>query len=158
MFRFLKAQWLWLVTLFSGSPHVYIGGKENPYLKRWYLIPKNPLFGLFLHKFERDDDDRALHSHPWRFITIVLSGKYHEWQYGATGLLEAKLRGPGSVGYRPASTRHRVTLVDNKPCWTLIVVGPKEQEWGFFCPQGFVHWSLFCDPNDDAKPGKGCDQ
>ena len=42
-----------------------IGGAERPYLRRWWVIPRNRLFNVYLHQFLRSDDDRALHDHPW---------------------------------------------------------------------------------------------
>ena len=51
----------WLRKLITGVPHMVIGGAEDPYLLRWYLIPRNPFVNVYLHKFLRSDDDRALH-------------------------------------------------------------------------------------------------
>lgn len=49
---------------FWRAPDFYIGGNANPYLLRWWVIPRNRFFNVYLHKFLRDDDDRALHDHP----------------------------------------------------------------------------------------------
>ncbi|HET6807233.1 MAG TPA: hypothetical protein VFH59_17490 [Frateuria sp.] len=59
-------------------PDFLVGGQDNPYLKRWWVIPRNPLFNIYLHQFLRDDDDRALHDHPWPWCSIVLRGEYTE--------------------------------------------------------------------------------
>jgi hypothetical protein len=59
-------------------PDFVIGGHENPYLLRWWLIPRNPVFNVYLHKFLRDDDDRALHDHPWLWCSVLLRGEYIE--------------------------------------------------------------------------------
>lgn len=42
-----------------------------------------------------------------------------------------ELMRPGTVRYRPAEHRHR-TRVGPRGCWTLVVMGPKRREWGFF--------------------------
>lgn len=59
-------------------PDFVIGGHDNPYLLRWHLIPRNAVFNIYLHKFLRDDDDRALHDHPWPWCSILLRGEYAE--------------------------------------------------------------------------------
>src|SRR3546814_8204117 len=41
------------------KPDITIGGEDNPYLRRWYIIPRNRWFNVYLHEFLRDDDDRA---------------------------------------------------------------------------------------------------
>lgn len=45
---------------------------------RWFLIPKNRFLKIYLHKFMRSDEDRALHDHPWSFLSIILRGGYFE--------------------------------------------------------------------------------
>ena len=56
-----------IVRVQRRAPDFVIGGSDNPYLLRWFLIPRNPVFNVYLHKFMRSDDDRALHTHPWLF-------------------------------------------------------------------------------------------
>lgn len=120
------------------------------------------------HKIEHrivvrnNDDGQALHDHPWWGLSFVLYGGYFErwvdprpgqvpWQY-------CLWWAPGSVIFRSAVHRHRITLREGKPCWTLFVTGPRVREWGFWCPQGFVHWRDFTKPGDYGQVGKGCDQ
>lgn len=56
---------------------VIVNCERDPYLHRWFLI-RLPWFGVFIHKFVRSDEDRALHDHPWSFIVIPLWGGYIE--------------------------------------------------------------------------------
>lgn len=145
----------WLKRLFSGKPHFIIGGADNPYLLRWFLIPRNPWFNIYLHKFLRDDDDRALHDHPWSFLSIMIRGDYIEFR--ETGF---SIRCAPSIAFRRATDRHRVKLFKDgdksEPCWTIVITGPKKREWGFWCPKGFVPWTKFVDQTDSGNIGKGC--
>jgi hypothetical protein len=50
---------------------------RDPYLHRWYLV-RRPEFGVFIHKFIRSDEDRALHDHPWNFFVIPVWRGYIE--------------------------------------------------------------------------------
>jgi len=148
----------WLFTLFSGRPHFVIGGNEAPYMLRWFLIPRNPLCNIYLHKFLRSDEDRALHDHPWHFLSLILSGSYQEITENFI-----TLRQRFSIGFRHASHRHRVVLLDganNSPLsvWTLVITGPRIRDWGFWCPRGFVGWKEFTATSDRGSVGKGCDQ
>jgi hypothetical protein len=45
------------------DPDFIIG--NPPYMLRWWLLPRNPTFNVYYHRILRDDDDRALHDHPW---------------------------------------------------------------------------------------------
>lgn len=127
------------------------------YLLRWFVIPRNKWFNIYLHCFQRSDDDRALHDHPWYNFSILLLGQYIE--HTPKGAITRKAP---SIILRRAVTRHRVELpVINGGityCWTLFITGPRIREWGFHCPQGWIHWKLFTDPNDKQITGKGCDQ
>lgn len=149
----------WLRQLLSGKPHYVIGGADNPYLYRWNIIPRNRLFGIYLHKFMRDDDDRALHDHPWSFLSIMLRGQYVEFTDKGS-----VLRTAGSIAFRRGTHKHRIVLpreiVDGirkpVPCWTIIIKGPVYRKWGFWCPKGFVHWKDFVAEDDKGNIGRGC--
>jgi hypothetical protein len=152
----------WLKTLFSGKPHFIIGGPDNPYMYRWYLIPRNRRFNIYLHKFLRDDDDRALHDHPWWFISLMLKGGYWEivpHRDGGSSNMVLKRSFP-SVAFRNAKHRHRVALFTPKgvsePCWTIVLTGRKSRTWGFWCPKGFVPWHEFVAGDDVGNVGRGC--
>ncbi len=158
----------WFLKLLSGEPHFVIGRSEGPYMLRWYLLPRNPWFNVYLHKFLRDDDDRALHDHPWNFVSLMIKGSYIErrpnpyrdWPEFDPEFIDSK-RGSPSIAFRRATDKHRVTLARNpdgsaKPCWTIVVTGSKIREWGFWCPKGFVHWQDFCASDNKGNVGKGC--
>ena len=141
-------------------PDVVIGDGNPPYLRRWWIIPRNPVFNIYLHQFGASDDDRALHSHPWLFnASIVLRGFYREHQPDGS----KPLRVQGNAFWRWGSAWHRVELLPTVwgqpyPCWTLFITGPRVRQWGFACPQGFVHWKRFTDPATGGTTiGRGCD-
>jgi hypothetical protein len=153
--------WQWLRILLSGKPHYVIGGQERPYLLRWFLIPRNHRLNIYLHKFMRDDDDRALHDHPWWFVSVMLWGRYKEFVVSALGGQQRLDRRTGSAAFRPAVHRHRVELFKDEqgqpqPCWTLVITGRKSRTWGFWCNKGFVPWYDFVDRNDSGAVGPGC--
>ena len=60
------------------APDLVIGGAADPYLRRWYVLPRNPVLNVYLHHFLRSDDDRALHDHPWVNASVLLDGDYVE--------------------------------------------------------------------------------
>lgn len=156
----MKSLWHWFRQFFTGRPHFIVGGADNPYLLRWYLIPRNPWLNIYLHKFLRDDDDRALHDHPWWFISVMLRGAYREWERFQGEFIYTDRHAP-SLAYRSASHAHRVVLPRFPgglpiPCWTIVVTGPKVREWGFHCPKGWVPWHQFIDHSDEGNIGKGC--
>lgn len=111
----------------------FIGGTENP-LVVCYIVFRSPRGSLFIHKLCRSDYERALHDHPWPFVSLVLKGGYCE-------VLEddsLNTRKRWSVAYRPALFRHRV--IAPKPCWTLVLVGPRQRKWGFWVDGAFCWW------------------
>ena len=148
----------WARGWLSGKPHFIIGDR---YLLRWYVIPRNPWLNVYLHKFLHDDEDRALHDHPWWFVSWMLKGGYLEvTQTNFIG------RGWMSMAYRPADHAHRVVLPRTLggqplPCWTLVVTGRVVRDWGFLCPQGWRHWKEFTaydnGKGDYGQVGRGCD-
>lgn len=152
-----------ILNFFKRQPDFCIGGREDPYLRRWWLIPRNSFFNIYLHQILRDDDDRALHDHPWVNISVLLSGGY--WEIIPNKLIWRKA---GSIVFRRAKQAHRLQLERNfdssgrvtgvKPAWSLFLTGPRIREWGFHCPKGWVHWKDFTAGPDSSLVGKGCDQ
>ena len=149
------------------EPDFVIGSPDAPYLRRWHLIPKNKWFNIYLHHILKSDDDRALHDHPWINMSIVLKGGYWEiMPYSnkdKVHVLSCKWRWPGSVVFRLPSAAHRLKL-EKRPkliqCWSLFITGPRVREWGFHCPNRWVHWREFLGlPEGEptgAERGKGC--
>jgi len=129
------------------APDLRIG---DDYLWRWYLIPRNRFFNIYLHRFAKSDDDRALHDHPWFSVSFLLRGE----------MLEHHFNGRRHIPwlrpvFRSAKFAHRLELVQG-PVWTLFITGPRIREWGFYCPQGWRHWTDFATL-DGSQIGKGCD-
>lgn len=149
------------------EPDFIIGGVENAYLLRWWLIPRNRFLNVYLHCFLRDDDDRALHDHPWCWASVLLDGSYIEHTIAAGGIHRHQLRTAPSIKVAGPRVAHRVELLpietphgpsaNRRPCWTLFITGPRVREWGFHCPEeGWVHWQKFTDPGDTGLVGPGC--
>lgn len=148
-----KLPW-WLRLAESRSPDQRIG---PGYMDRWYVIPRNRFFNIYLHRFIRSDDDRSTHDHPWWNVSYLLSGEYLEHTIAAGGVHHHRLFRAGNFKFRTAKSAHRIELIDGKECWTLFITGPKIREWGFHCPNGWRHWKDFVDPSDPGKSGPGCD-
>lgn len=137
------------------GPDFVVGGVEDPYLLRWYVIPRNPVFNVYLHLFLRSDDDRALHDHPWANLSVLLAGAYTEHTVRAGGTNVRTRREAGEVKWRGPRAAHRIELTDGA-CWTLFVTGPRVRNWGFHCPLGWVPWEDFTAPADKGLVGRGC--
>lgn len=135
--------------MFKRAPDFVIGEAANPYLFRWWVIPRNPYFNVYLHKIVRSDDDRALHDHPWWNLSLVLRGGYLECTPRGQ-----KWRGPGSLVFRAAKALHRLEV--GPASWSLFLTGPRFREWGFACPQGWRRWQEFTAPTNKGAIGRGC--
>lgn len=134
------------------EPDFHIGPADDHQLQRWFVVPRNPFNNVYLHRFLRSDDDRALHDHPWNNRSWVLSGEYVEHlQDGST-----VTRFEGDVVERHAIEAHRVELVTG-PAVTLFFTGPIIRSWGFYCPKGWVPWRQFVDVHEGGnRRDQGC--
>lgn len=139
----------------SRPPDFIIGTPSDPYLRRWWAIPRNRIFNIYLHQFLRSDDDRALHDHPWWNCSLLLKGEYTEHTIPAGGINVRKVYKAGNVKLRHARYAHRLELHAGE-CWSLFITGPAMRSWGFHCPQGWRHWRDFVAENP-GEIGRGCD-
>lgn len=146
--------WIWkqLMRVARRRQPVFIGGKDDPYLIRWHILPRNRWCNLYVHLFLRSDDDRALHDHPWWSASLMLVGSYVEHDANGSRIVQA-----GQVRFRSARYAHRIELLDGDPCWTMFITGPRIREWGFWCPWGWRHWREFTEGPNGELVGKGCD-
>lgn len=115
---------------------------QDVYMRRWYVLPRNKYFCLYLHQFMRSDDDRALHDHPAHNLSFVFDGEYTEHLPGDVRLI----RRAGQVVWRKATAAHRIELHAG-PCWTLFVFTYKFRGWGFLCGRGWVPQEQFIHEN-----------
>jgi hypothetical protein len=141
----------WARGKMQGHPDYVIGDADAPYMRRWWIVPRNEQQNVYLHQILRDDDDRALHDHPWDNVSYLLIGRYREITPAGVFVREA-----GSMVARRATDAHRLELVGNEPCVSLFFTGPKVREWGFHCPRGFVHWRDFTAGENGELVGRGC--
>lgn len=156
-----------LDRLFDGK--IILNCDHDPYLLRWYVV-RTKRVGIFIHKFVRSDEDRALHDHPWSFLVIPLWGGYIEHSdrpltqdevlFVAERAKEHKLSNERiaellafrpavvrriwpiiSTRYRDTTYRHRVELINERPSWSLFIRFTKLREWGFWAKEGFIQWN-----------------
>lgn len=143
------------------EPDQLIPQTGSPYMRRWCLVPKNPLLNVYLHQFLRSDDERALHDHPWLFnVSLLLEGQYVEHTIRAGGVEVQRRRQSGSLKVRFGPAPHRIRLLQvehgGRPngaewhCWTLFITGPLVRSWGFHCRHGWVPSSRFGQKGCDA--------
>jgi len=126
-----------------------LGGlPECPYFRRTVLN-----FGLFtirFHKWFGDDDQRALHCHPFNFFTIVLNGGYTDVSESGDDILRA-----GSFRFRKAEYKHSVRdVIPNTR--TILITSKTLRRWGFYISGKLIKRDKYfakyghhpCDPTD----------
>lgn len=158
-----------------------IGDQDDPYMLRWFVqrkyrlldasaaemldglwhIESSRLENAYIHRFIRSDEDRALHDHPWPWVTVLLDGSY--WEHlpadpnDPAGPTKREKRSPGDIVVRRDAARpHRIEIDEGRPVTTLFLTAEKTREWGFWCSQGWRHWRDFV-ALDDLGRTRGCD-
>jgi hypothetical protein len=143
----------YLIARATRTPYFHLKG----YMLRYWLVPyktagsardtgcgivswRRPIARLLqacgiavrVHVILRSDNDRALHDHPWNYVSVILKGSYVEVTPGGF-----KLRKPGSIAFRRATDKHRLVLVPGESAGddnvvTLFITTRSRQSWGFF--------------------------
>ena len=160
----------WFTKKLQTQPDFIIGPTDDPYMYRWYVIPKNRWFNIYLHQFHRSDEPRAEHDHPWHSLSLILDGCVHEIYGNPADNIRAITK--GQIVYRSAKFTHRIVFhkvlnslskyAHTLPI-TLFITGPKIRDWGFHCPKGWVPWQQFTSDTPENKRltrnsrvGRGC--
>lgn len=129
--------------------------EQEKYLKRWYLF-RFKSFSVFVHKFFKSDEDRALHDHPWNYIVIPTWRGYTEYssnlvkKFFLFGVLKEireektkRIYPIIGIRYRKSTYRHRVELINNKPAWSIFIKFRKNRNWGFWPNNEYIYWEDF---------------
>lgn len=131
-----------------------IGAEGDPYLDRLRLV-QTPWFGVYLHHIHRPDRDRDPHDHPWWFASLVLAGGYTEevWPQKTRRRIYhmTRTRRRWSLRCLSRDAAHMITDVAG-PLWTLVLVGPRRDDWGFWTPDGFVGWRDYEYAEPTSRP------
>lgn len=111
------------------------------YLDRWGWECR--WFGIFLHKMDAPDPGIDLHDHPWWFTSVILRGGYREVraQNRRPNVTFGKQR--ARVGTLRLDESHRINELTRTPTWTLVLHGPKRQEWGFYVDREWIYWKTY---------------
>lgn len=132
--------------------------QDDPYMRRWWIIPRNRWFNIYLHHMIHDDDDRAAHDHPSWSLSLCLKGFIREFQL-IPGTFPEQWRineiEEGDWKWRSSTFSHRLTFPKGE-AWTLFINGPKLRTWGFHCPKGWIPWQQFVATDKPGQPGRGC--
>ena len=142
----------WIIRRAQRTPFWHLPG----YMNRWWMfgafrdsnhqpVPKRWWQRVIdcagrVHQIMRSDNDRALHDHPWSYLTVILKGGY--WEITDDG---RRWYGPGSVLWRPYGSRHRLELPEGCDCWSLFVTFKKRGSWGFYTRNGWVQHNDYVD-------------
>jgi hypothetical protein len=126
--------------IFGGSARDERCDADRGWRRRWL----GQLIGRFVaarvHVILRSDNERHLHNHPFRYLTVILEGGYWEVTRDRNGVERRKWYGPGSIVWRGLNHWHCLELPPDQVCTTLFFMGRKRQSWGFDTEHGFVHW------------------
>jgi hypothetical protein len=136
------------------EPDFYIGGHLDPYMIRWWVLPRNKYFNIYMHRIVKSDRDEALHDHPWVNLSLLVRGAYDEHTPSGVERLNA-----GELRMRRATAQHRLAKVPGEDeIVTFFFTGPVLRHWGFACPQGWRHWKDFVGFRDETQNivGRGC--
>jgi hypothetical protein len=145
-------RWAWTAETPGAGPYM------TRILSPWRVLGIKPMINRFL----REDSDRHLHNHPWKWaLSIVLCGSYDETRlaadaedcqrlYAAAGGdptdmpadLFTRSRRVRRFNLLRASDYHRVTRLHGR-VWTFFITGPAIQDWGFLINGKHVPWSKY---------------
>jgi hypothetical protein len=132
---------------------VGIGFADDPTYHRYFVIPRNRFFNVYLHRF-RHSDFEHLHDHRMANISIILKGYYYEQRFVKQPIAGEPL--PDTRAFiveamrplfRRASTPHRVVLAKELgsgvevPVWSLFIGFRQARNWGFWrSVNGAAYW------------------
>lgn len=177
----------YLIRRAMKTPFTHLPSTDNPiYMERYWLFNPYPVsskdrprfqfpWSIRLHWIKREDQDRAMHDHPWNARTIILKGGYQEKRLLSSDdpLAKAALgqvidhpemgsfdwsraestqhfnRIPGDTATLKHNEYHQITHV-LEGTWTMFITGPWLGDWGFLVDGKKVWWRTYLGENADG--------
>lgn len=134
---------------------------------KWYQLYLDrkmlwtPLGTLRIHTFYMGDEDGAVHSHPWWFVTFPLRSytetvmtplRIRKSKDAPKYVMNSRVVRAWRFHFRRATHRHFVHA-PYRPFSTIILTGRKKNEWGFYPEHDkFVHhrdWTSYDRSEED---------
>lgn len=102
------------------------------HFRRWNVLTTK-WFSIYIHGIYEEDKEQHLHDHPWNFLSIVLQGSYTErlLSKDKKSMIDTK-RFPLTFAFRNARRFHKILQLHSKVCYTLIVIGSRSRDWGYW--------------------------
>lgn len=139
--------------------YTIVGDDGSPYLTRILfsrLLKFRKLgFGVYLHRFHRPDGDQDLHNHPWKWAySFILSGSYTEEKLKGISRsplaccdicplnVQTETRRVRWFNHLTHNDYHSVRATHGD-VYTLFIVGPRVQDWGFLVDGKHVPWRKY---------------
>lgn len=116
------------------------------YLRRLRII-QTPFFGLYLHRFEGPDPRPTLHDHPYPFLSIILRGGYVERRLNTHSHDVDEQHVVRRFNRMRPTDAHAIISLLRNPTWSILLVGRRVREWGYWEPDWSVRgrwtWTVF---------------
>lgn len=127
------------------APMVPVGPADDPILCRFFVIPRNHFFNVYLHCFHRSDEG-YLHDHRMASLTVILQGWYYEERFVSHPVAGQPL--PAIARYKVRRLRfrspwaaHKIVVEPNITTWSLFIGLPHVRNWGFWTEwDGIARW------------------
>lgn len=114
------------------------------YLHRWVIAKFDNGFWLwkllridgiriYLHKFTSEDHSSCAHDHPCSALSFIfINGYVEKYWDNKLGQYNVKIYKAPCIRFFPATHTHKVSLLNNKPGWSLILMMKNRRPWGFW--------------------------
>lgn len=155
----------YLIKRAQRTPYYHLQTTDGAtYMERWWLkqYSRWSPFTIRVHRIMRSDEGTIMHDHPAASISIIMRGAFievtpvrqsqpphmdqvyvtrvqDEYEHHEPAIVH-KLRHPGSIVFRRATTRHRLLIARDSECWTLFIMLRWSHQWGFYPRHGFTYY------------------
>lgn len=137
----------WEVSMLFKKTVIKNLDQTDQYLVRWSLrLPFG--WSAKIHHILLPDHDRCSHDHPWNFVRVIIWGGYIEECGNCAKTVLAHRKpwrpwAPWRIYWCGPHFRHRITYLPNGHSYSLVFVGPKFRNWGFFTKDGWIEFKKF---------------
>lgn len=129
-------------------PDFWVGPPGDHQMERWFVVPRNDVAGVMLHRFLRSDPEDP-HDHPYDNTSWILRGEYVE-HFTKMSLTRRRGQRVGRIAHQP----HRIEIIAG-PVISLFTAGPRIRSWGYHTAAGWIPQADYpSEPRFDGHTGE----
>jgi hypothetical protein len=128
------------LKLFKNVKKIYSRSGELHFSR--FAILESKYFSIYIHNIYQSDKDMHLHNHPWKFLGIILKGKYTE-KYINRASESFRVKKFLYITFANRNYFHKIDKLHSPKVVSLFFTFGKHKDWGYLVNNEVIDFNYY---------------